>query len=616
MTSNDSYWSRFSGTRLSRRIFVRGAALAGGGLAGAALIGCGDDDDEAEVPAAAGAAGTAAAAAAAATAPTTGETVRTGGTLRYGELSSPDSLDPVQSGGGIVSFYTSLVYSRLFNFEPGDGAPASGNIVGDLIQTWERSDPLELVLHLNPAAKFDEKEPLNGRAVTAEDVAVSWERWEQEDTYRTKLANAASKAASIISMEAIDDSTVLMKQAFTDPTAIPVLASSRFWIQPVEGVAGSTIDLSTEPRGSAAFLFESFRPSVSLSYKRNPKWFRGGGERPYVDGVQIPILVDQAQREVQFRSKKLHLAAVSQTNIPQFAEDLSDTEIVVGGPRSSSPSMVFSYSPGQPWHDVRVRRALAMTIDRELMADVLFNPKKFEPLGVDLTVRWNAVLSAGYGAYWLDPKSSEFGPAAQYLQHNPAEAAKMLSAAGFTEASPLEFDNVYPGTKWGSNWPQRVEIMQSMMQDAGVKMNGVSVDYVTDYTPNYMRAKALFEGKRTDAAMHFMPGGTNPDPLAYYIQRIHSAGSSSETGTKFPELDEMIENERAVTDFDERVAGIHDLTRWSIDNMVHFPAGPNTEGVDLIWSALRGPQRYRRFQESTPGLSADLFPLYWFSEEI
>ncbi len=95
--------------------------------------------------------------------------------------------------------------------------------------------------------------------------------------------------------------------------------------------------------------------------------------------------------------------------------------------------MGFSYLPGQPWHDVRVRRAVSMALDRDVMADTLFNPKQFEPLGVKLTTRWNAPISGGYGVFWLDPKSSAFGPAGQYLKRDVAEGKARPMEEGFAK---------------------------------------------------------------------------------------------------------------------------------------------------------------------------------------
>lgn len=590
-------------SRLSRRRALAAAGTGAIGLATAALIGCSSSSK----PQAARPAGISAV-----SGPVASAQPKRGGTLRFAENKNPDTLDPVRSGGGLPT-QADLIYSSLFAFEPGDRAPASGKVRGDLVETWEQPDLTTLVLHLNKAAKFDERAPMTGRAVNADDVVQSWDRFAKFDTYRTLLANSANKDAAIETMTAVDASTVRVKLKFPDPTVLPLL-TTRFFVQPVEGVLGK-FDLAKEPRGSGPFLLESYQSSVSFTFKRNPNWFLGGGgERPYVDGLFIPIIPEQAQLEVQFRAKKMHFGAVSQTNIPQFAKDLDGTELAVTGPVAGSPTLVFSYAPGQPWNDVRVRRAVSMAVDRDAMAGILFDPKQFEPLGVKLSTYWNAPIAACFGAYWLDPKSTKFGPAAQYLQYNVAESTKMLAAAGYSGAKPLEMDNVYPGIQWGTNWPQRVEIIQSMMQKAGIKMNAVSVDYTTDYTPNYMRSKSLFKGKKTEAAVHFMPGGTTPDPLAYYFQRLHSSGASTETGTKFPELDERIRKQRDVSSFDERVAGIHDLNRWVTDNMINFPVGPNTEGVDLVWKALRGPQRYRAWLSALS--PKDHWPNYWFQEPI
>ena len=590
---------------ISRRRMLSLTGATSLGLAGAALIGC--SSNRAAAPGSG--------AAVIATAASGTEKPRSGGIVKYPEQKNPDTLDPYRTGGGLIDAYTSLVYSRLFTFEPGNGEPAQGKLVGDLVKSYEQPDPLTLVLKLNTAAKFDQKAPLNGRQVNAKDVVESWKRYAKEDTYRTQLANSANPDAPIESMEVVDDSTVRVKYKFADATAINIMAG-RIWIQPVEGMGGG-IDLTKEPRGSGPFLFESYSNSVSLNYKRNPNWFGGEGQRPYLDGVTIPIIPEQAQAEAQFRAKNLHFSAVSRQNIPIFAKELKGTEVAVGGPAGRSPILVYSYLPGQPWHDVRVRRAVSMMVNRDVLTEVIQNPGPLTALGVKLTTRWNAPIAGGYGAYWLDPKSPKFGPAAEYLKLNVAEAKKMLTAAGFTTAKPLEFDNVYPGIQWGTDWPQRVETLQSMFKDAGVKMNGVSVDYVTEYTPKYMRAKAAFKGKTTEAAVHFMPGGSQVDPLPFYFQFLSAKGSSSMVGANFPELDAMMVKQRSVTNFDERVAGIHDMNRWVTDNMVVLPVGPDTEQVDLVWSNLRGPQQYRTWTDTGKVGTAsnmNLFPLYWFKE--
>src|SRR5215213_3664850 len=77
---SSNYWSRQWQERANRRTFLRGAGAAGAGAAGFALVGCGDDDDEAgDSPTTAG--GSSPAAGSSATAAPAARKI--GGTLRY-----------------------------------------------------------------------------------------------------------------------------------------------------------------------------------------------------------------------------------------------------------------------------------------------------------------------------------------------------------------------------------------------------------------------------------------------------------------------------------------------------------------------------------------------------
>ena len=50
MVDRTTYYSRLRKGRVSRRRFLGSAAAVGGGVAGLAVVGCGDDDDEVEPP--------------------------------------------------------------------------------------------------------------------------------------------------------------------------------------------------------------------------------------------------------------------------------------------------------------------------------------------------------------------------------------------------------------------------------------------------------------------------------------------------------------------------------------------------------------------------------------
>ena len=75
----------------------------------------------------------------------------------------------------------------------------------------------------------------------------------------------------------------------------------------------------------------------------------------------------------------------------------------------------------------------------------------------------------------------------------------------------------------------------------------------------------------------------------------------------------MMRKQQAVTNFDERVAGIHEMNKWTMDNMVVWPVGPFVEITDLVWKNVRGPQLLRPWVSAK--VTQDLFPYYYIDDQ-
>jgi peptide/nickel transport system substrate-binding protein len=77
-----------------------------------------------------------------------------------------------------------MVYSALVRFEPGYMKPAANKVVPDLAESWEFApDGLSIVFKLRPNLKFHDKAPVNGRAVTTDDVLFSWQRFATKGSF-------------------------------------------------------------------------------------------------------------------------------------------------------------------------------------------------------------------------------------------------------------------------------------------------------------------------------------------------------------------------------------------------------------------------------------------------
>ena len=103
--------------------------------------------------------------------------------------------------------YQSLVMNKMGELQ----ASTNTDVLPQLAASWESSpDNLTVTFKLQPNVKWQNRPPINGRAFDAEDVAASWTRYISSDSPNDKATNANSlnPAAPIISMKAIDPTTV------------------------------------------------------------------------------------------------------------------------------------------------------------------------------------------------------------------------------------------------------------------------------------------------------------------------------------------------------------------------------------------------------------------------
>jgi len=146
--------------------------------------------------------------AAAATAPLVASPARAQAPKRGGTLSlrlwDPPHFDPHLT----ISYKTHIIYSfthsRLLKNKAGPSViPGTFPIEGDLAESWTQPNELTYVFKLRRGVRWQNRPPVNGRELTAEDVVYSVER------FRTITGNAnAYMLASLDKVEAPDKYTV------------------------------------------------------------------------------------------------------------------------------------------------------------------------------------------------------------------------------------------------------------------------------------------------------------------------------------------------------------------------------------------------------------------------
>src|SRR6058998_1312658 len=113
-----------------------------------------------------------------------GQTPKRGGTISV-RLWDPPHFDPHLT----ISYKTHIAYSfthsRLLRHKAGPAvAPGTFPIEGDLAESWTQPNETTYIFKLRKGMRWQNKAPVNGRELTADDVVYSVER------FRTVTGNA------------------------------------------------------------------------------------------------------------------------------------------------------------------------------------------------------------------------------------------------------------------------------------------------------------------------------------------------------------------------------------------------------------------------------------------
>jgi peptide/nickel transport system substrate-binding protein len=340
----------------------------------------------------------------------------------------------------------SFVYSRLMRHKVGAGVqPGTFIIEPDLAERWEALDDTTYVFHLRKGVRWQNKPPVNGRELVAEDVKFTFDRFLMEK------ANAGRYLLDpVAQVEVVDRYTVkfLLKEPFVwliDTLAVP----ANSWIIAPE-VVDKFGDLKKPEAaiGTGPFILERYEPNVKTVFKRNPEYFRTG--EPYVDGVEWLVLEDPSTGLAMYRTGQLDVWGIRQQDLDSMKQ--SHPHLMYQDFRATGTTLIYIRTDQPPFTDVRVRRAISHAIDRQALIDAV--ALRGEP---------TPVISRGLPEWSL--RIDELGAGAQYYQYNPQEARRLLAEAGF----PHGFTTQLATTGGlGPDLLDAVQLAQRYLKDVGI----------------------------------------------------------------------------------------------------------------------------------------------------
>jgi ABC-type transport system substrate-binding protein len=586
MASN--YWNRVLAGRLSRR---RALATTGGATAAAAfLAACGGDDD-----------GDGEDVSGLVTSLSEDNDVKRGGTLKSNIIFEARNFDPQNFPNNFQSRETFGLLTGI-EYEVGD-LPGSLTTTPNIAESWEYSpDRTTLTMKISPEAHFAPLPPVNGRSVDAQDIVYSWQRIEANGNQATDFSYNKSPSAPIVSMQATDNRTVVIRVNQPNAGLLALLGRDTpgsFYIVPKEDADKNVLDVNRTPIGSGFFYMSDYQPSVGLTLKRNPAFRNYKGDLPYVDTVEMPLITETSVGLSQLLAGNLHFYAVPAEEIIATKQREAQLELKQTDFQTSTLRLGFGTDQGSVFADERVRQAWVLSIDREQYIDTQYNVSKFQAEGLPVTSAIESGLQAN-----IPPKdwfvngiseSEKFGQNAKFFKQDVAEARKLLQAAGLQVpvATPLTW--VQRSSAWAQgHWYNGVDIVLGMLNDSGLwrpdqrLIQNFYAEYVVPY--HHQAAGRGYVGAA------FSISNLPAEPSVYLFQYYNEGGGLRQsTDAKLTEL-----TGKAVTEFDEkrRRELVHEIQVYEAGRNF-FPRMGAATSLSLNWPAVRN---YGVFQGGT-GLS-------------
>ncbi len=424
----------------------------------------------------------------------------TSGLLRVGLYAEPTSLNPLLPTNTAENFLASLAFDLLVTIDDkGNEVPDLAAAVPTLQNGGISKNGLTITYHLRRNVKWQDGAPF-----TSADVKFTWQ------AVMNPGNNVVERRGydQVKSIDTPDPYTVIfhLKVPFA-PFVDTVFGESDdpFRVVPKHILAKypniNQVPFNQLPIGTGPFKVLRWIHGDRIEYAANPYYFRG---RPKLRGITVYIVPDGNTQESEMRAHDLDLVpAIGTSNLNNLRVRPTSgvTTLLAKGPPYAAVILNLTHPP---LDDVRVRRALAYSIDeKRVISTLLFGT----------AVPATADLSDFYWAY--DPNVATY-------PYDPKKAAALLDAAGWAMAPDrirrkngqrLSFQLVYGQ---GNATARQLGVqIQSDLRAAGVDVQVKTYTYTMLYATKAVGG--ILNNGKYDLGEYVWVSGADPDDSSQWM---------------------------------------------------------------------------------------------------
>jgi len=363
-------------------------------------------------------------------------------------------------------------------------ANAPSGLIPDLATDWhvDPQDKTKWIFKLRAGVKFQDGTPF-----TAESVVWNVNKILNKDApqYDPRQAGLTlSRLPTLKAVHKIDDSTVEFDTSVVDSffpynMANLYFASPSLWEKDLAAVPATITDpakrgqaawatFAAHPAGTGPFKVVNLVPRQRLELEKNDAYW-DPTRRPKIDKVILLPMPEASARTAALLSGQVDwIEAPAPDAIPQIK---SRGFKVYSNIQPHNWPWQFSYVPGSPWTDIRVRKAANLCVDRAGLKTLL-----------------GGYMAVATGTY--EPGDPWRGNPTFNIKYDPTQAKALMTEAGFSAAHPAQIKVQVSPSGSGQMQPQQMnEYIQENLKQCYFNVTLDTVDWNTLLTNWRLGAK-------------------------------------------------------------------------------------------------------------------------------
>jgi peptide/nickel transport system substrate-binding protein len=455
-----------------------------------------------------------------------------GGILRIYHRDSPASMSIHEEGSISVILPMMGVFNNLVVYDQHVAQNSLKSIVPELATSWNWSeDGKDLTFKLREGVKWHD-----GKPFTAADVKCTFDLLIGEGKDKLRLNYRQSWWVNLAGTTTAGDHEATLHLKRPQPALLAMLAAGYTPIYPCHVPPAQ---MRQQPIGTGPFKFVEYKPNQHIKVARNPDYWKPG--RPYLDGIEYQIIPNRSTAILAFIAGKFDMTFPNEVTIPllQDIKTQLPQAICEVTPATETVGLLVNRTI-KPFDNPDIRRAMALTIDRKSIIDILAHGQG------DI----GGAMQPGPEGVWGMPEDmlKTLPGYAGDVQANRTEARELMKKAGYGPDKRLP---VKIATRNLAVYRDPAAILIDQLKEIYIDGELETIE-TANWVPKLIRKDYVVGVNVLGAAVD--------DPDVIFYQNYVCSSKRNYTGYCEPEVDKMIDQQSMEADPEKRKQLV-----WKID---------------------------------------------------